>query len=147
LPVWSPLCGKAVKLVFPFHLKLSLSDVTWPQYTEAQFWQGDLEGNQKQLEEQGLGGRRAEGPESQRGGRLRGAKRDIPEGSPEEVSCGQQGRRPHRRAPDLSGGARGTRAARRGVRGTGLGRQSSRDRTGSEQREGEALRHGGAPGV
>ena len=76
------MCGKVVKLVFPFHLKLSLSDVIWPQYTEAQFWQGDLEGNQEQLEEPGPGGRRAEGPESQPGGRLRGAKRDIPEGSP-----------------------------------------------------------------
>ena len=97
------------------------------------------------MEEPDPGGRRAEGPESQPGGRLRGAKRDIPEGSPEEASCGQQGRRPHRRAPDLSGGARGTRAAPRGVGGTGPGRQSSSDRIGSEQREGEAMRHGGVP--
>ena len=126
------------KASFSISLK-TLSDVIWPQYTEAQFWQGDLEGNQEQLEEPDPGGRRAEGPESQPGGRLRGAKRDILEGSPEEASCGQQGRRPHRRAPDLSGGARGTRAAPRGVRGTGPRRQSSRDRIGSEQREGEAL--------
>ena len=53
----------------------------------------------------------------------------------------------HSRAPELSGGAGGTWAAPRRGGGTGPGRPSSRDRIGSEQSQGEALRHGGAPGV
>ena len=76
----------------------------WPQYTEAQFRQGGLEGSQEQLEGQGRGGRRAEGPESQQAGRLRGAKGHIPEGSPEAAACAQQGCRAQRRGRRNLGG-------------------------------------------
>lgn len=120
----------------------------WPQYTEAQFRQGGLEGSQEQLEGQvvGAGGLRALSPSGPEGcevskGTFRGA------GSPEAAACAQQGRRLRRRAPELSRGAGGTRAASRRGGGTGRGRPSSRDRLGSEQSQGEALRRGGAPGV
>ncbi|KAG5193206.1 hypothetical protein JEQ12_020682 [Ovis aries] len=95
----------------------------------------------------GAGGLRALSPSGPEGcevpalGTFRGA------GSPEAAACAQRGRRLRRRAPALSGGAGGTRAAPRRGGGTGRGRPSSRDRLGSEQSQGDALRRGGAPGV
>ncbi|XP_040091734.1 putative polyketide hydroxylase [Oryx dammah] len=93
----------------------------------------------------GAGGLRDLSPSGPEGcevphGAFRGA------GSPEEAACAPQGRRLRRRAPELRGGAGGSRAASRRGGGTGPGRPSSRDRTGSGQSQGEALRHGGAPG-
>ena len=64
---------------------------------------------------------------------------EVPNGTFRRGALWAAGVAPRRWEPELRGGARGIRAAPRGVGDTGPGCQSSRDRIGSEQREGEAL--------